>query len=117
MDKSTLDYVKDLPGFERGHPHYFRDPMLDHLLEIVMLLGGELWVERDRRMISEHIMDTEGSVTRERIEQFVPDAEFAAKLDSARQKFTNRVYGCLYEEGNHTDVNEYFDVIGKDNEA
>ena len=40
MDRNTLNYVKDLPGFERGHPHYFKDPMIDHLLEIVMLMGG-----------------------------------------------------------------------------
>ena len=51
LDQTPLDYVKDLPGFERGHPHYFKDPMIDHLLEIVMMIGGELWVERDRRLI------------------------------------------------------------------
>ena len=35
-----LYYVKDLPGFNRGHPHYFRDPMIDHLLEICLQLAG-----------------------------------------------------------------------------
>ena len=114
MDKSVLDYVSDLPGFERGHPHYFKDPMIDHLMEIVMLLGGELWVERDRRMISEHIMDTEGSVTREKIEQFQPDEEMAKRLAESRQAFTKRVYGCLYSEGEETDVNEFFGAIGKE---
>ena len=43
-----LDYVKELPGFERGHPHYFKDPMIDHLLEIVLQLGAEMWIIRDR---------------------------------------------------------------------
>lgn len=114
MDKSRLDYVKDLPGFERGHPHYFKDPMIDHLLEIVMLLGGELWIERDRRMITEHLIDTEGSATRERIEQFQPDEDFAKKLSDARQAFTKHVYGCLYAKEGETDVNEFFSAIGKE---
>lgn len=114
MDRHSLDYVKDLPGFERGHPHYFKDPMMDHLLEIVMMLGGELWVERDRRLIAEHIMATEGSVTPERLEQFQPDEDFAKELADARKKFTQRVFGCLYEKDNSTDVGEFFNVIGKE---
>jgi hypothetical protein len=92
-----LDYVKDLPGFERGHPHYFKDPMIDHLLEIVLQLGGEIWVNRDRQMVMEHLLATEGKVTPEMIEQFKPSPEFAEKLKEARRTFTRRVYQCLYE--------------------
>ena len=48
-EQNSMDYVRELPGFERGHPHYFKDPMIDHLLEIVLQLGAELWVNRDRQ--------------------------------------------------------------------
>ena len=114
MDRSKLDYVKDLPGFERGHPHYFKDPMIDHLLEIVMLLGGELWVGRDRRMIAEHLLTTEGKATPGMIEQYEPEGDLAERLAEARQAFTKHVFGCLYEQRDGRGVGDYFDVIGKD---
>jgi hypothetical protein len=92
-----LENVKDLPGFERGHPHYTKDPMIDHLLEIVLQLGGEIWVSRDRQMVMEYLLATEGKVTPEMIEQFKPPPEFAAKLREERRTFTRRVYQCLYD--------------------
>ena len=92
-----LDYVKDLPGFERGHPHYYKDPIIDHLLEIVLQLGGEIWINRDRQMVMEHLLATEGKVTPEMIEQFKPSPEFAEKLKGARRTFTQRVYQSLYD--------------------
>ena len=92
-----LDYVKDLPGFERGHPHYYKDPTIDHLLEIVLQLGGEIWINRDRQMVMEHLLATEGKVTPEMIEQFKPSPEFAEKLKGARRTFTQRVYQSLYD--------------------
>ena len=114
LDRSKLDYVKDLPGFERGHPHYFKDPMIDHLLEIVMLLGGELWVERDRRLVVEHLLATEGNVTPDMIEHFEPDEDLTKQLSESRQTFTKRVFGCLYATDEGTDVSDFFNVIGKD---
>lgn len=114
LDQTTLDYVKDLPGFERGHPHYFKDPMIDHLLEIVMLIGGELWVERDRRMITEHLMETEGHVTAEMIEQFEPGEDLKEKLAASRERFTKGVFGCLYDSDESVNTEDFFNVIGKD---
>lgn len=109
-----LDYVKDLPGFERGHPHYFRDPMIDHLLEIVLQLGGELWVTRDRQMVMEHLLATEGKVTPEMIEQFKPPAEMTEKLKEQRRTFTRRVYQCLYEGLPGHDEAQFLSGVVKD---
>lgn len=114
LDQTRLGYVKDLPGFERGHPHYFKDPMIDHLLEIVMMIGGELWVERDRRVITEYLLETEGSVTQAMIEQFQPDEAMKEKLASARDRFAHRVFGCLYDSDETTGVDDFFNVIGKE---
>lgn len=113
LDDARLDYVKDLPGFERGHPHYFKDPMIDHLLEIVMLLGGELWVLRDRQTVTEHLMATHGHVTPAMIEQFRPGPELQAELAEARRKFTERVFGCLYAKPAATDPHSFFNAVGK----
>jgi hypothetical protein len=92
-----LDYVKDLPGFERGHPHYFKDPMIDHLLEIVLQLGAEIWVTRDRQMVTEYLLATEGKVTPEMIENFKPTPEWRDKMRDERRNYTRRLYQCLYE--------------------
>jgi len=110
---SELDYVKNLPGYERGHPHYFRDPVIDHLLEVVLLLGGELWVNRDRQMIMEELLATQGKVTPEMIETFKPDEAFKARQSDARQKFTQRVYGCLQYEGLEAPETGFFDMVAK----
>ncbi|MGB1875770.1 MAG: hypothetical protein ACPHGY_02425 [Rhodospirillaceae bacterium] len=97
-----LDYVKDLPGFEKGHPHYFNDQMIDHLLEICLQLAGEIWVNRDRQTVMEHLLATKGKVTPEMIEEFKPDAEMKQDLRDARKVFSQRIFGSLYanlEEG------------------
>jgi hypothetical protein len=112
-DQAELDYVKDMPGFERGHPHYFRDPVIDHLLEVVLLLGGELWVNRDRQMIMEELLATEGKVTTEMIESFKPDVEFLDRQKKARRRFTERVYGCLQYEGLEAPETGFFDIVAK----
>ena len=92
-----LDYVKDLPGFERGHPHYFKDPMIDHLLEIVLQLGAEIWIIRDRQMVTEYLLTTEGKVTPEMIEAFKPSPEFREKMKVERGTYTRRLYQSLYD--------------------
>ena len=92
-----LDYVKDLPGFERGHPHYFKDPMIDHLLEIVLQLGAEMWIIRDRQMVTEYLLTTEGKVTPEMIEAVKPSPEFREKMKVERGTYTRRLYQSLYD--------------------
>lgn len=91
-----LEYVKELPGFEKGHPHYFKDPMIDHLLEICLQLAGEIWVNRDRQAVMEHLLATEGKVTPEMIEAFKPDDDMKSELRNARRKFSERIFGSLY---------------------
>ena len=108
-----LEYVTNLPGFRRGHPHYFHDPVVDHLLEIVLLLGGELWVNRDRQMIMEELLATKGKVTPELIESFKPDDAFKERQNVARTRFTERVYGCLQFEGLEKPETGFFDIVAK----
>lgn len=93
-----LAYVSDLPGFEKGHPHYFHDPMIDHLLEICLQLAGEIWVNRDRQTVIEHLLATEGKVTPEMIEAFRPDPEMKDGMRKARQEFTRRLFSSLYDD-------------------
>ena len=95
--EAELDYVKDLPGFERTNPQFFSDPMIDKLLEITLLLGGEIWTNRDRQRVMEHLLATEGVVTPERIETFKDDS-FETESEQQRLQFIERIFGCLYGE-------------------
>ena len=93
--EAELGYVKDLPGFTKTNPQFFSDPMIDKLLEITLLLGGEIWTNRDRQMVMEHLLATEGVVTPERIETF-RDERFAEESEKQRLQFVERIFGCLY---------------------
>ena len=53
------------PGEE---PHFLPHPLMDRLLEAVIVLGGELWIERDRRRALEALLHEKGLVTPEEIE-------------------------------------------------
>ena len=53
------------PGEE---PHFLPHPVMDRLLEAVIVLGGELWIERDRRRALESLLHSRGLVTPEEIE-------------------------------------------------
>ena len=111
-----LDYVKDLPGFNRGHPHYFSDPMIDHLLEICLQLAGEIWVNRDRQTVIEHLLATKGKVTPDMIEEFKPDAELKQNLRDARRLFTQRIFKSLYENLEAPGQAEFLAGVIKDDE-
>ena len=53
------------PGEE---PHFLPHPLMDRLLEAVIVLGGELWIERDRRRALESLLHAKGIVAPEEIE-------------------------------------------------
>ena len=53
------------PGEE---PHFLPHPVMDRLLEAIIVLGGELWIERDRRRALEALLHAKGLVTPEEIE-------------------------------------------------
>lgn len=111
-----LDYVKDLPGYDRGHPHYFKDPMIDHLLEICLQLAGEIWVNRDRQMVIEHLLATEGKVTPDMIEAFKPEPDMKEAMRDARRLFTQRIFSSLYQETESPGNPEFLSGVVKDDD-
>jgi hypothetical protein len=98
--EDTMDDIRALPGFTRGHPHYYPEPVIDHLLEIVLQLGAEIWVNRDRQFVMETLLASEGKVTADMIDAFEPSEAFTRRLSEERKAFTERVYGCLYGDLN-----------------
>ena len=55
------------PGEE---PHFLPHPLMDRLLEAVIVLGGELWIERDRRRALESLLQSKGIFAAEEIESW-----------------------------------------------
>ena len=106
--EAELEYIKDLPGFKKSDPQFFKDPMIDKLLEIVFLLGGEIWTNRDRQMVMEYLLATEGIVTPDLIETFKPDEEFEQRAEELRLQFAHRIFGCLYSDAEIPDDQNHF---------
>jgi hypothetical protein len=79
-------------------PAFFDNPAIDNLIAVVLELGAELWVQRERTRILEKLLAERGIVSSELIEQYRPtDAEMAAQR-AERDAFINRLYGAFARE-------------------
>ena len=95
-DKEATEFSAALPGFKRGNPAYFDNEVIDHLLGIVLELGAELTVTRDRLARLEEVLANGDTVSPHDLDTGRPSAELQARLDHERQAFIQRVYGRLY---------------------
>ncbi|WP_394700078.1 hypothetical protein [uncultured Parasphingorhabdus sp.] len=94
MDKATK-YVKDLPGFKRTNPQYFSDQMIDKILEVIILMGGEIWTLRHRQAITEKLMASGRPVSADMIETFESDESFRDQMEVERQDLIRRMFASL----------------------
>lgn len=72
-----------------GNPH------LDNLMTIVVALGSEIWAGRQRLNVIESLLESEGKVTQDMVEQFVPSEEQEARWEADREAMVQRVYSVL----------------------
>jgi hypothetical protein len=91
-----LDYVQDLPGFKPNSPTYFDNDVVDHLLGIVLDMGAELWVVKDRLAFLEETLEKSGVDVVETLDKGRPSDALQAKLKEQRTQMIQRVYGRLY---------------------
>jgi hypothetical protein len=80
-------------------PRFFDDPAVDQLMSLVLALGTELAVTRERLDTVERVLEEAGGLSRQAVENYRPDA--AAKSDRARlhQEFLRRfLRGILQEQ-------------------
>lgn len=69
-------------GMAESEPSFLPDPVQDRLLEIAIALGGELWVERERRVRLEAVLISKGILCREEIDSFaLPNDEVATQQE------------------------------------
>ncbi|MEO0574824.1 MAG: hypothetical protein AAF004_05125 [Pseudomonadota bacterium] len=73
----------DAIGIPDDEPHFLPDPVQDRLLEAMITLGGELWVEREYRMRLEAVLVSKGLLSRDEIESYAfSDAARGAQKES-----------------------------------
>ena len=88
--------LRELPGYTRGNPVYFENEVIDHLLGIVLELGAELWVVRDRQAFTEELLREKGIDLGDRLQNGRPSDALLASLKAEREAMIKRVYGRLY---------------------
>jgi hypothetical protein len=93
---ASLDYVRELPGYRANNPQYFDSEVVDHLVGIVLELGAELWVMRDRQAHLEELLAHKGVDVRAALESGRPSADTEQRLRAERQAMIRRIYGRLY---------------------
>jgi len=96
VSEAELAYTDELPGADRGDPAYFENEVIDHLVSIVLELGANFWVMRDRLAVLEEQLAEKGSISLNDLEQGRPSPELQAKLKAEREAMIKQVYGRLY---------------------
>ena len=76
-------------------PAFFENAAIDNLIAIVLELGSEFWVERQRLRIVEKLLASQGVVTPDAIASYQESEAEAAASARERQVFIDRVYGAF----------------------
>lgn len=82
-------------GLCTSEPSFLSDPLYDRMLETIISLGGELWIERDRRRILESVLASKGLVASAELEAHTLDVQAAADRDAELQAMVERLLGPL----------------------
>lgn len=73
-------------------PVYLENPVLDATVRMLVELSAQVWIERERRLSLEALLEQRGVLTREALESLRPDAELAALLREERARFIEDVF-------------------------
>jgi hypothetical protein len=97
-EKKTGERTKAASDFIKGDTDsavFLGNPHVDNLVSIVIAMGAEIWADRQRSRIIEHLLSTKGKVTTEMIEQYVPTDEQKTAWAAERDAMARRVYGVM----------------------
>jgi hypothetical protein len=94
-----IDWIARSGARAKGRrPEFFDEPAVDRLYSVVMALVAELSVVRERLDTVERVLDTKGSLTREDIESYMPDAEAGHERGVATKAYIARVMRGFQQE-------------------
>ena len=89
------DRLKLLRTPKGQRPQFLADPAVDKLLAIVVALVGEVAMLRDRQDTLEQLMQQQGVLGAQAIDEFQPSAAERAARDSRRAAYLDRVFRIL----------------------
>ncbi|MBO0723586.1 MAG: hypothetical protein J2P41_22365 [Blastocatellia bacterium] len=72
--------------------HQFENPAMDALLAIVLSLGNEVYVMRDRMRIVEKMLETKEMISRADIEAYKPTPEEEEEIRKDNDAFISRLF-------------------------
>ena len=72
--------------------HQFEDPAMDILLGIVVSLGNEVYVLRDRLRIIEKMLEAKGTISRADVEAYKPTPEEEEEIRKDNDAFMARLF-------------------------
>lgn len=81
-----------------GRPYFFDDPAIDKILNMVVVLGGEVWALRERLAALEAIQVRQGSLAVGEIDAHEFSAEDEARLAASRKEFIDSLFRVLQEQ-------------------
>ena len=73
-------------------PQFFDSPEIDQMMTFIIELTTEVSVLRDRLNTVEHLLDSQGTISREDIENFTPDPAVEAERLHARRALIEKVF-------------------------
>jgi hypothetical protein len=93
-----------LPRLTKGkRPYFFEDKSVDQLMTFFLELMTEVMVLRDRQDTLERMLDEKGTVSREDLRRYIPDADVEAERNAERAAFIDRVLRIHTPEGRQDD--------------
>ena len=95
MSKQTSSDVPREFAQSAREPQFLPHPLMDQLLQTVIALGAELWIERDRRMTLERVLVEQGVIGEDALEAYRPGADEQATRAEARSALVERTFGGL----------------------
>jgi hypothetical protein len=72
--------------------HQFEDPAMDILLGIVVSLGNEVYVLRDRLRTIEKMLEAKGTISRADVEAYKPTPEEEEEIRKDNDAFIARLF-------------------------
>lgn len=73
------------------YPVYFKDPVQDAMMNMILELSAQLWMSMDRMYALEDLLSRQGVVNTADLDGYQPDAERAKALRARRERFTHDV--------------------------
>lgn len=97
--KGRKSYAADFIKADTEQAVFLGNPLMDDMMTAIIALGAEVWANRRRTRIIELLMEKEGAVTQEMIEQYVPTEAEEAQLKKERDAFIQITYGHIARGG------------------